>query len=253
MESLPVDLVAYCEYAQVPQLEIDRHSAGVARQVDGLGLALLNGLRALTAVGDEKIANLTDVVGADTQEEAAKIACAIWLTTIDLHNDLASYSSTLRSTGLKTTQDMRASSMLGTLRQEHLVNAWDVIESVNYLPVMELAKASLQAVGDFPVVSEVVRNLEELSENLNALQAKHVYNFAGELWQRLVTDREERAAHYTKPEVAELLATLAAQRFMDRSAEEVASLDLMDAACGTGTLIGAGERALRAYIYVAGW
>ena len=40
------------------------------------------------------------------------------------------------------------------------------------------------------------------------LQAKHVYNFAGELWQRLVIDREERASHYTKPEIAELLATL---------------------------------------------
>ena len=243
--SRPVDLVAYCEYAQVPQLEIDRHSARVAQHIESLGGALLNGLRAMTAVGDEKVAKLTDIVKADTAEEATRIVCAIWLMTIDLHNDLASFSPTLRSTGLKTTQDIRASSMLGVLRQEDLVNAWDVIESVNYLPVMELAKASLQAVGDSHVVSEVLRNLEELSGNLNTLQAKHVYNFAGELWQRLVTDREERAAHYTKPEVAELLATLAAERFTDRSADEVASLDLMDAACGTGTLIGAGERALR--------
>ena len=243
--SRPVDLVAYCEYAQVPQLEIDRHSARVARHIESLGGALLNGLRAMTAVGDEKIAKLTDIVKADTAEEATRIVCAIWLMTIDLHNDLASFSPTLRSTGLKTTQDIRASSMLGVLRQEDLVSAWDLIESVNYLPVMELAKASLQAVGDSHVVSEVLRNLEELSGNLNTLQAKHVYNFAGELWQRLVTDREERAAHYTKPEVAELLATLAAERFTDRSADEVASLDLMDAACGTGTLIGAGERALR--------
>ena len=250
--SRPVDLVAYCEYAQVPQLEIDRHSARVARHIESLGGALLNGLRAMTAVGDEKIAKLIDIVKADTAEEATRIVCAIWLMTIDLHNDLASFSPTLRSTGLKTTQDIRASSMLGVLRQEDLVSAWDAIESVNYLPVMELAKASLQAVGDSHVVSEVLRNLEELSGNLNTLQAKHVYNFAGELWQRLVTDREERAAHYTKPEVAELLATLAAERFTDRSTDEVASLDLMDAACGTGTLIGAGERALRRVHLVKG-
>ena len=252
IDSRPVDLVAYCEYAQVPQLEIDRHSARVARHIESLGGALLNGLRAMTAVGDEKIAKLIDIVKADTAEEATRIVCAIWLMTIDLHNDLASFSPTLRSTGLKTTQDIRASSMLGVLRQEDLVSAWDAIESVNYLPVMELAKASLQAVGDSHVVSEVLRNLEELSGNLNTLQAKHVYNFAGELWQRLVTDREERAAHYTKPEVAELLATLAAERFTDRSADEVASLDLMDAACGTGTLIGAGERALRRVHLVKG-
>ena len=147
--------------------------------------------------------------------------------------------------GLEITHDIRINQGMGALRQQHLLEAWDVIESVNYLPVMELAKASLSAVGDTAAVSEILRNLEELSGNLNALQAKHVYNFAGELWQRLVTDREERAAHYTKPEVAELLATLAAQRFGSRTADEVASLNLMDVACGTGTLIGAGERALR--------
>ena len=99
--------------------------------------------------------------------------------------------------------------------------------------------------GDSGAISEILRNLEELAADLNALQAKHVYNFAGELWQRLVIDREERASHYTKPEIAELLATLAVQRFRDRSIDEIASLNLMDAACGTGTLVGAGERALR--------
>ncbi|MCY4474935.1 MAG: hypothetical protein OXC83_05810 [Chloroflexi bacterium] len=243
--SRPSDLVAYCEYAQVPQLEIDRQSARVARHIESLGLALLNGLRAMTAVGDDMIAELMDIVKADTAEEATRIVCAIWLTTIDLHKDLALYSPTLRSRGLETTQAMRENSMLGVLSPRHLIDAWEVIEGVNYVPVIELAKSSLLAVGESAIVSQVLRNLEELSNELNDLQAKHVYNFAGELWQRLVTDREERAAHYTKPEVAELLATLAAERFMDRSVDEVASLDLMDAACGTGTLIGAGERALR--------
>ena len=243
--SRPSDLIAYCEYAQAPQLEIDRQSASVARHIESLGGALLNGLRAMTAVGDDMIAELIHIVKADTADEATRIVCAIWMTTIDLHNDLASHSPTLQSLGLATTRQIRINSGMDALRQQHLLDAWDVVESVNYLPVMELAKESLLAVGDSAVVSEILRNLEELSGNLSALQAKHVYNFAGELWQRLVTDREERAAHYTKPEVAELLATLAAQRFTDRSVDEVASLDLMDAACGTGTLIGAGERALR--------
>ena len=79
-----------------------------------------------------------------------------------------------------------------------------------------------------------------------------IYNFSGELWQRLVGDREERAEHYTKPEIAELLATLSALRFKHRSAGEMAELNLMDAACGTGTLIGAGERALRRLYYLKG-
>ena len=245
MVARPSDLMAYCEYAQVPQLEIDRQSARVATEIESLGASLTDAMRLMGSKGDGILDELTEIVGARSAEEAAKIVCAIWLTTIDLHNDLATYSPALQSMGLETTQQIRMGSGMGVLRQQHLLDAWDVIESVNYLPVMELAKASLLAVGDSGAVSEILVNLEGLSGNLNGLQAKHVYNFAGELWQRLVADREERAAHYTKPEVAELLATLAAQRFLDRAVDEVASLDLMDAACGTGTLIGAGERALR--------
>ena len=245
LASRPSDLIAYCEYAQVPQLEIDRQSASVANEIDSLGTNLTDAMRQMGSKGDVILAELAEIVGAESAEDAAKIVCAIWLTTIDLHNDLAVHSPTLGSLGLETTHQIRVNSGIGVLRQQHLLDAWDVIESVNYLPVMELAKASLLAVGDSSAVSEILRNLEELSGNLNALQAKHVYNFAGELWQRLVADREERAAHYTKPEVAELLATLAAQRFFHRSVDELASLNLMDAACGTGTLIGAGERALR--------
>ena len=245
MVSRPVDLVAYCEYAQVPQLEIDRESANVARRVDSMGQALLNGVRAWTAISDDILAEMVDIVGADSVEEATRIVCAIWLTTIDLHNDLARYSPTLRSKGLETTKALSENSMFGILSQKHLIDSWEIIEAVNYVPVIELAKSSLSVVERSATVSSVLENLENLSTQVNELQAKHVYNFAGELWQRLVTDREERAAHYTRPEVAELLATLAAQRFNGRPAEEIASLNLMDAASGTGTLIGAGERALR--------
>ena len=101
-------------------------------------------------------------------------------------------------------------------------------------------------------VSEILGLLHEISEQLNGLHAKHIYNFAGELWQRLVTDREERAAHYTKPEIAELLASLASSRFKDLNSDEFAKLNLMDAACGTGTLIGAGERSIRRYYAAKG-
>ena len=245
LQSLPSDLVAYCEYAQVPQLEIDRQSEKVADEIAAVGESLLTAMKFMGAKGDDVLVRLADIVGADSNKDAARIVCAIWLTTIDLHNDLAMYSPTLQSMGLDTTQQLRMKSSTGALRQQQLLDTWQIIEGVNYLPVMELARSSLEAVGESGAVSEALRSLEDLSADLNALQAKHVYNFAGELWQRLVTDREERAEHYTKPQIAELLATLSVQRFEGRSNEQIASLNLMDAACGTGTLIGAGERALR--------
>ena len=245
MIARPSDLIAYCEYTQVPQLEIDRRSAVVATEIESLGGNLTDALRLMGTNGDAILDKLTEIVGAESAQDASKIVCAIWLTTIDLHNDLATYSPTLQSMGLHTTQQLRIISSLDILSQQQLLTAWNVIESVNYLPVMELAKACLLAVGNSGAISQILMNLESLSGELNALQAKHIYNFAGELWQRLVADREERAAHYTKPEVAELLATLAAQRFECKTVDDLASIDLMDAACGTGTLIGAGERALR--------
>ena len=192
----------------------------------------------------DTLAKLRKIVGCHQDAEASRTACAIWLIAIDLQNDLATHSNALQEANLQTTHEMKRNAN-GILRQDDLLNAWGIIESVNYLPVMELAIDSLQAGNLGNGLSDVLLLLAELSSDLNGLHAKHIYNFAGELWQRLVGDREERAEHYTKPEIAELLATVSSLRLRSRSAGEMARLHLMDAACVTGTLIGAGERSLR--------
>ena len=239
LPATPRDLVAYCEYAQAPQALIEAKSEEIATMVYSAGIQLVNGARGMVT-GDEILSNVLAVVGGDSPKQAMQTACAIWLTAIDLQNDLAAHSDELKALGLRDTES------LGTLIKPKLIDSWKMIESVNYLPVVELASASLGGVSAFTDgLGDVLAALHKLSNEMNDLRAKHIYNFAGELWQRLVVDREERAAHYTKPEVAELLAWLGANRFADRDAEEIAKLDLMDAACGTGTLIGAGERALR--------
>ena len=167
--------------------------------------------------------------------------------SLDLQNDLATYSDLFKERGLQYSGD------LGTLTQRKLLDQWEIIKSVNYLPVVELAIPSLEAIpARMSNLTQILTTLSDLTDELNGLHAKHIYNFAGELWQKLVEDREERAAHYTKPEIAELLAGLSATRFAGRPADALATLDLMDAACGTGTLVGAGERALRRLYKLAG-
>ena len=247
----PTDLVAFCEYAQVPQREIDKQSTVIAERIRAAGKKLYDSIR-LTVQGDETIERLKSVTGADQKLAAAGTACAIWLVALDLQNDLAQYSSVMRSMGLQTTEYLRRESISERLTVNELLEHWRIIESVNYLPVIELAIDSLEAGGMGPAIFDILEELDGISEHMNALYAKHIYNFAGELWQRLVPDREERAAHYTKPEIAELLATLAAERFDHLDADAIAQLDLMDAACGTGTLVGAGERALRRKFYAKG-
>ena len=190
------------------------------------------------------MSGLREIVGCRNDEDATRTACAIWLIAIDLQNDLATHSTTLQDAGLESTEELKHHAN-GILRKDDLLRAWRTIEGVNYLPVMELAINSLDGGNMGDALTDVLLLIEGLSVDLNGLHAKHIYNFSGELWQRLVGDREERAEHYTRPEIAELLATLSASRFRELEAEEIAKLNLMDAACGTGTLIGAGERGLR--------
>ena len=240
----PTDLVAYCEYAQVPQAVIDRESEDVARQIAAAGTRLLDSI-ALTRDADKTLAALRRHTGCTTDQQATTTACAIWLIAIDLQNDLAQYSVNQQLHNLPTTHELKQAALLGRLTADDVLEQWRIIAAVNYLPVIELAVDTLNAGVMGPDRGDVLELLNRLSEQLNTLHAKHIYNFAGELWQRIVPDREERAAHYTRPEIAELLATLAAARFAGRTAPQLAQLNLMDAASGTGTLLGAGERALR--------
>ena len=240
------DLVAYCEYAQVPQSVIEAKSDEIANSVKSAGRMLYDGLSLLSG-GDSALKNLAKELGSEQPESATQTACAIWLVSLDLQNDLATYSDLFKERGLQYSGD------LGTLTQRKLLDQWEIIKSVNYLPVVELAIPSLRAIpARLSNLTQILTTLSDLTDELNGLHAKHIYNFAGELWQKLVEDREERAAHYTKPEIAELLAGLSATRFAGRSADALAALDLMDAACGTGTLVGAGERALRRLYKLAG-
>ena len=244
LPATPNDLAAYCEYSQVPQSVIDQESASVARQIDAAGQKLLDGI-ALTSSAGATLAALRQLTGCDHDASATRTAAAIWLIAIDLQNDLAQYSADLCALNLKSTGELKDTALLNRLTRDDILAQWRIIAAVNYLPVIELAIDTLSAGAMGDGLSDVLEHLHTLSVQLNALHAKHIYNFAGELWQRIVPDREERAAHYTQPEIAELLSALAADRFAGRTAPQLAELKIMDAASGTGTLIGAGERALR--------
>ena len=244
LPATPQDLAVYCEYAQVPQAVIQRESASVATNINSAGQKLLQGIN-LTSEARQTLTALRNLTDCATDDAATRTAIAIWLIAIDLQNDLAQYSADLRALNLKATGELKDTALLNRLTRDDLLAQWRIIAGVNYLPVIELAIDTLSAGAMGDGLSDVLEHLHTLSVQLNALHAKHIYNFAGELWQRIVPDREERAAHYTQPEIAELLSALAADRFAGWPAPQLAALNLMDAASGTGTLLGAGERALR--------
>ena len=245
LAATPFDLAAYCEYAQVPQVIIDEQSREIAEAIETAALQLRNVLSGGKARAAGALVELRRITASNDNDGALRNVCATWLVAIDLQNDLARHNEALQRQGLRTTEELRSQDADGALTPAALLDAWQSIKLVNYEPIMNLAIAALTAPGIDIEIAPILRRLSQLSMRIDGLNAKHIYNFAGELWQLLIVDREERAAHYTKPAVAELLATLSASRFADRDAEQIATLNLWDAACGTGTLLGAGERALR--------
>ena len=267
------DLMAFIEYLQAPQEVIITQGQRTASAIKAAGTRLHEAILMSSALCDETLEALRQLTGAQHRSngvpngngkvrcpkkcghdaQAVETVCAIWLVAIDLQNDLASHSVQMRGKGLSSTFAVKQDAVSLRLTASELLTQWRLIADVNYLPVVELGIAALSTCEPFSAaVSEVLEKLHHLCEHINAAQTKHVFNFAGELWQRLVPDREERAAHYTKPHVAELLATLAAERFNDLDAGSVGKLNILDAACGTGTLIGAGERAIRRKYWKAG-
>ena len=245
LRTTPFDLIAYCEYAQVPQAVIDEQSKRIAEDIEAAAALLRNILSGTKSRGSAAMLELRRITGSDNADGTLHSICAIWLVAIDLQNDLARHNEHLQQAGLRTADEIREQRGDEVLPPADLLDAWRMIKSVNYEPVMNLAISTLSVPGIDIEIAPVLARLSELSMQVDGLNAKHIYNFAGELWQHLIVDREERAAHYTKPAVAELLASLSAQRFADREAADIARLNLWDAACGTGTLLGAGERALR--------
>ena len=240
------DLIAYIEYLQVPQDVIEEQTGNVARGVNSTGRSLYDNIRMSPGFCDVTLASLRKFTGSthddnekrnrngksncsvicDHDAHAVRTTCAIWMVAIDLQNDLATHSSILKKLQLKTTNELMNDTIYGVLLAEDVLEQWKLIAEVNYLPVVELAIDTLQACLPLTApVTEVLHTLHRLCIEVNAVQAKHVYNFAGELWQRLVPDREELAAHYTKPEVAELLATLCAERFTQLDAERIGTLN----------------------------
>ena len=148
---------------------------------------------------------------------------------------------------LPTIARIRAAN-LGVLSLTALRREWDRILAVNYGSIFNTARTALDDRMPIEQGVRVMEQLAEMADNITALRLGSHVDFAGELFPKLLDDREETAAHYTLPETAELLARLAVARLHRpdwSDAAAVANLRIADLACGTGTLLRAAYRQIR--------
>ncbi len=177
-----------------------------------------------------------------TPVAARKVIAMIWLDAMLVHIHL-------REQGAVDTNPLDESlSILDRAQQ------WRAIVGRNWRAIFKPAVRALKAIGKgAPTATQnAMTILRGTAHRLSAAGLGDHVNIGGELFQRIVPDRESVAAYYTKPATAELLAALLIRR-KDRSDKEwtdpelFSKLSIGDFACGTGTLLRAAYRRIRQY------
>lgn len=237
------DLAILCEYAPAPPGLVSETAEYIARRIHNLADNLFVHLPPGVA------ADIARTLGQHDEKQGLRMACCIWLTSLRLHDLLASKSTALKKMGLRSIHDLRYMNGIGSALMPHdVIQEWDKILEVNYGSIFSAARALMVLPIPTTEGGEALDRTAEMAARVSRLRLGDRVDFAGELFPLLLDDREETAAHYTLPETAELLATLAVERIPipDWSSwREVSVLRVADFACGTGALLRAAYRCIR--------
>ena len=125
--------------------------------------------------------------------------------------------------------------------------AWETILQHDYEPVFAPALGVLGSLPDSPAIRNALRGLAERADTVADSLSELGFDHAGPLYHRILGSAKSDGAFYTNNVSALMLARLALdETFTDWSDQNrVASLRVMDPACGTGTLLMATLRTIK--------
>ena len=121
-----------------------------------------------------------------------------------------------------------------------IAREWRKIEAVDYMPLSTIAAAMLEDSDIGPLTGSALWLIHNAMALYLQTGISVTTNVAAEIWQSLIPDRDQRAAYYTKPAVAELLANLTTARLA-----KPADARYNEVCAGTGTLARATEENIR--------
>ena len=123
---------------------------------------------------------------------------------------------------------------------EKIALVWREIEKIDYMPLSKIAAGMLQDSDISPRIGATLRAVADAVARYIQAGVSATTNVAAEIWQSLIPDRDERAAYYTKPATAELLANITTRRLQDPRHARYNEI-----CAGTGTLARATEENIR--------
>ena len=177
---------------------------------------------------------IADIIASTDQEKdraaALRIACLVLFNALAFQDRLSAANE-----NVPTVQEALAQGVPGLLK------AWRYIcDSIDYVPVFQLASEILEILGNGPedIQEPVIRPLVKATDETRRLEG---HDISGRLFHTLLTDAKFTGAYYTSVPAATLLSRLVFQDWpphVDWSDHEFpASLNVADLACGTGTLL----------------
>jgi hypothetical protein len=145
----------------------------------------------------------------------------------------------------------------GSILRSEVLAEWGKILAVNYWPIFDIARRIVEfipAAGVNAILTELAQTAQSLLES--GLAQSH--DLVGAIFQKLIADRKFLAAFYTQPASAALLPGMSvlpeyapnALPWADK--DGLKALRIGDFACGTGTLLSAAYRSVRAFHELSG-
>ena len=236
------DLVQYAWLAAIPEAYAKDVMNDVITDMTAAKQALTD---KLNACGPDAQARLTNNYGnhdsANKMESVAGNIVGTLFSMIQLHANLKEW-------GGDEVQEVLAIDNPELWRKvkphdgipARIAREWRKIEAIDYMPLSTIAAQMLENSDISPRIGETLRAIQSAVEEYIQAGVSATTNVAAEIWQSLIPDRDERAAYYTKPATAELLANITTRRLQSPRTAKYNEI-----CAGTGTLARATEENIR--------
>ena len=171
---------------------------------------------------------LAEILGQEATEEACKMACMFVIDAFIFQNAVAGKNGFEEVRGLEHYDDD------AQINYKGIIADWVRILKVNYVPIFNDVVALVKVMREYDVAMarRVLKGLLQTANEICQSHLAQVQEIGGELFQKLVVDRDYVKAHYTLPASAALLSALVCPDIDLDNLPKVA-----DYACGTGALI----------------
>ena len=237
------DLAMLVHRAAVPPPRIE---ALASELEDGVRLAAAE-LSRRHAFGSELGGQLAGVLGQSDDEEGQtrRMAMTVITNALVFHESLAEVEFRVPEHGggpIRRVRPVESFRSGGIFATGEVCLEWERILTVNYWPIFWSAKEMLRLMPT-ATAHAVLHWLWQTGQKLVAGGVTRSHDLTGIVFQRLIADRKFLATYYTRPEAAALLAALALPDTRPpggadwNDGETLASVQVGDFACGTGTLL----------------